>query len=111
MANGTDPPGDGACVTFIVSGTSVCLPEHLTPAAPAAAVEHGSLSLTWKQLRNGWSGSGYVTGCHTGVLAKLMIVDWFEMWLCASSPHSSQEHKLCSLNMQSAQSFMHYLHS
>ena len=63
-----------------VSGTSVCLPEHLTPAA---AVEHCSLSLTWKQLRSGWKDYGYVTGG----LGNLMIVDSFEVWLCASSPH------------------------
>ena len=50
---------------------------------PAAAVEHCSVSLTWKQLRNGWSNYGYVTGG----LGKLMIVDSFEVWLCASSPH------------------------
>ena len=73
-------PGRGACVPLNVSGTSVCLPEHLTPAA---AVEHCSLSLTWKQLRSGWKDYGYVTGG----LGNLMIVDSFEVWLCASSPH------------------------
>ena len=67
-------------VPFEVSSTSVCVPEHLTPAP---AVEHCSLSLTWKQLRKGWSGYGYVTGG----LGKVMIVESFEVWLCASSPH------------------------
>ena len=76
----TPAPDDGTCVPFDVSGTTVCVPEHLTPAA---AVEHCSVSLTWKQLRNGWSNYGYVTGG----LGKLMIVDSFEVWLCASSPH------------------------
>jgi len=80
VADGTGSSGDGTCVPFHVSGATVCVPEHLTPAA---AVEHCSLSLTWKQIRNGWSDYGYVTGG----LGKLMIPDSFEVWLCASSPH------------------------
>jgi len=80
VADVIDSPDDGVCVLLDVAGTTVCVPEHLTPAA---AVAHCFLPMTWKQLRTGWSGHGYVTGG----LGKLMVLDVFEVWLCAALPH------------------------
>ena len=81
VADGTNSSDGGrTCVPFDVKGTTVCVPDHLTPAE---TVEDCSLSLTWKELRNGWSDYGYVTGG----LGKLMVLDLFEVWLCAHSPH------------------------
>jgi len=42
------------------------------------------LFLTWKQLSSGWSGYGYATG---GLGKRIIVVDSFEVWLCASWPH------------------------
>lgn len=78
------PPPLGVCVnssdiSVSASGKMVCVPKHL---APFSSIQNCSLP-TWKQIKPHLRSGDYITGG----LGRLMIVDKFEVWVCASAPH------------------------